>query len=129
MNELEDNNGMSIENVTDEELINESGKLSFLLELLENLRSEKHRTLIFSQSLKMLDIINRILINRGWNLSRLDGRITKMKDRDAIVKNFQNDESISVCLLTTQVGGVGLTLTAADRVIIYDPSWNPGKLL
>jgi Helicase conserved C-terminal domain len=43
----------------------------------------------------------------------------------AIVARFQRDGSIPICLLTSQVGGLGLTLTAADRVILVDPSWNP----
>ena len=43
----------------------------------------------------------------------------------AIVDRFQTNTSISVCLLTSRVGGLGLTLTGADRVVIVDPSWNP----
>lgn len=43
----------------------------------------------------------------------------------AVVARFQRDASIPICLLTSQVGGLGLTLTAADRVILVDPSWNP----
>ena len=56
---------------------------------------------------------------------RLDGTITHLSERDQRMKKFHSDDRYSVFLLTTQVGGVGLTLTAADRVVIYDPSWNP----
>jgi hypothetical protein len=46
----------------------------------------------------------------------------------ALVARFQRDASIPICLLTSQVGGLGLTLTAASRVILADPAWNPGLL-
>ncbi|CAK8695580.1 unnamed protein product [Clavelina lepadiformis] len=55
----------------------------------------------------------------------MDGLVTKTSEREKRVNKFQQDDSYHVFLLTTQVGGVGLTLTAADRVVIYDPSWNP----
>ncbi|GBM73450.1 DNA excision repair protein ERCC-6-like [Araneus ventricosus] len=115
----------SIDNVTDEVLVAESGKMKFLIKLLENLKSEGHRTLVFSLSRRILDMINRILINRRWKVLRIDGTISKIEERERRIQLFQNDPSYSVFLLTTQVGGVGITLTAADRVVIYDPSWNP----
>ncbi|XP_041348992.1 DNA excision repair protein ERCC-6-like [Gigantopelta aegis] len=115
----------NIKNVDNSILINESGKLQVLIELVDNLKAEGHRCLIFSQSRKMLDIIQKIITDRGHRVMRLDGTVRLISDRDERIKRFQNDESYSVFLLTTQVGGVGLTLTAADRVIIYDPSWNP----
>ena len=63
---------------------------------------------------------------RGFVMARLDGRV-KQKDRDTIITAFQKSDTIDVCLLSTGVGSVGLTLTNADRVVIYDPSWNPGS--
>ncbi|XP_046695822.1 DNA excision repair protein ERCC-6-like [Silurus meridionalis] len=115
----------SIVGVADETLINESGKLCFLLSLMESLRDEGKRTLIFSQSRKMLDIIERVLTNRKFCLLRVDGTITQLAERERRIALFQTDARYSVFLLTTQVGGVGLTLTAANRVVIFDPSWNP----
>ncbi|XP_029140482.1 DNA excision repair protein ERCC-6-like [Protobothrops mucrosquamatus] len=115
----------SIEHVSDEMLIQESGKLSFLVALLERLQDEGHRTLVFSQSRKMLDIIERILTHRGFKLMRIDGTVTHLVEREKRIGMFQKDGDYSVFLLTTQVGGVGLTLTAASRVVIFDPSWNP----
>ncbi|KAK2816729.1 hypothetical protein Q7C36_023000 [Tachysurus vachellii] len=115
----------SIVDVTDETLISESGKLSFLLSLMESLRDEGKRTLVFSQSRKMLDIIERVLTNRKFHLLRVDGTITQLAERERRIALFQTDARYSVFLLTTQVGGVGLTLTAANRVVIFDPSWNP----
>ncbi|XP_049906668.1 DNA excision repair protein ERCC-6-like [Epinephelus moara] len=115
----------SIANVPDDTLISESGKLVFLFELLERLREEGHRTLVFAHFRKVLDIIERILGNRGFKVMRLDGTITQLAEREKRITKFQTDKSYSVFLLTTQVGGVGITLTAANRVVIYDPSWNP----
>ncbi|XP_044053386.1 DNA excision repair protein ERCC-6-like isoform X2 [Siniperca chuatsi] len=114
-----------IANVADDTLISESGKLVFLFALLERLRQEGHRTLVFAHYRKVLDIIERILGNRGFKVMRLDGTITQIAERERRITRFQTDERYSVFLLTTQVGGVGITLTAADRVVIFDPSWNP----
>ncbi|XP_048472583.1 DNA excision repair protein ERCC-6-like isoform X2 [Rhincodon typus] len=123
--EAVDNNALSdISCVPDEDLISESGKLVFLLGLLEKLREEGKRTLVFSQSRKMLDIIQRILTNRSFPCMRLDGTMA-LPDRQKKIKAFQQREDHCVFLLTTQVGGVGLTLTAANRVVVFDPSWNP----
>ncbi|KAM4577055.1 DNA excision repair protein ERCC-6-like [Odontesthes bonariensis] len=115
----------SIANVPDNVLISESGKFVFLFALLEKLREEGHRTLVFAHYRRVLDIIQRILGNRGFKVLRLDGTITQITERERLISLFQKDKRYSVFLLTTQVGGVGITLTAADRVVIYDPSWNP----
>ncbi|XP_060135423.1 DNA excision repair protein ERCC-6-like [Zootoca vivipara] len=114
-----------IKHVPSQVLIEESGKLRFLLALLENLREEGHQTLVFSQSRKMLDIIECILTHRRFKVMRIDGTVTCLAEREKRIGAFQNDKGYSVFLLTTQVGGVGLTLTAASRVVIFDPSWNP----
>ncbi|XP_042336072.1 LOW QUALITY PROTEIN: DNA excision repair protein ERCC-6-like [Sceloporus undulatus] len=115
----------NIEHISDEILIKESGKLRFLVALLERLQEEGHRTLVFSRSRKMLDIIERILTHRRFKLMRIDGKVTHLMEREKRIGMFQESNDYSVFLLTTQVGGVGLTLTAATRVVIFDPSWNP----
>ncbi|KAK5611796.1 DNA excision repair protein ERCC-6-like [Crenichthys baileyi] len=115
----------NIANLSDETLISESGKLVFLLALLERLREEGHRTLVFAHYRMVLDILERILGNRGFKVLKLDGRIKQIPEREKIISIFKDDQRYSILLLTTQVGGVGLTLTAANRVVIYDPSWNP----
>ncbi|XP_018428513.1 PREDICTED: DNA excision repair protein ERCC-6-like [Nanorana parkeri] len=112
------------DHLSDESLIEESGKLLLLIELLHKLKDEGHRTLVFSQSRKMLDMVDRILTNRGFKIMRIDGTVSLL-DREKRISLFQRHREYSVLLLTTQVGGVGLTLTAADRVVIFDPSWNP----
>ncbi|XP_060105498.1 DNA excision repair protein ERCC-6-like [Heteronotia binoei] len=116
---------MDIERIPDEILIEESGKVRFLIALLDRLQEEGHQTLVFSQSRKMLDILERILTHRRFKLMRIDGTVTHLLEREKRIDAFQNDKDYSVFLLTTQVGGVGLTLTAATRVVIFDPSWNP----
>lgn len=123
--EAEADAASSIANIPDDTLISESGKLVFLFALLDRLREEGHRTLVFAHYRKVLDIIERILGNRGFKVMRLDGTITQIAEREKRISKFQTDDRYSVFLLTTQVGGVGITLTAASRVVIYDPSWNP----
>lgn len=104
-------------------LINESAKLEVLAGLVEKLSISGHRTLIFSGSTMTLDIIERVL--EGLNLSRIDGS-TKEVDRQRQVEEFNREDStVDVMLLSTKAGGLGITLTGADRAIIYDPSWNP----
>ncbi|NWV06400.1 ERC6L protein, partial [Ptilonorhynchus violaceus] len=114
-----------IDHLSDETVIQESGKMQFLVGLLERLREEGHRTLVFSQSRKMLDIIELVLSRRQFQILRIDGTVTHLTERERRINAFQNNTDYSVFLLTTQVGGVGITLTAASRVVIFDPSWNP----
>ncbi|NXO17251.1 ERC6L protein, partial [Oriolus oriolus] len=114
-----------IDHLSDETVIQESGKMQFLVGLLERLREEGHRTLVFSQSRKMLDIIELVLSRRQFRVLRIDGTVTHLTERERRINAFQSNRDCSVFLLTTQVGGVGITLTAASRVVIFDPSWNP----
>ncbi|XP_058195375.1 protein CHROMATIN REMODELING 24 isoform X1 [Rhododendron vialii] len=101
-----------------------SCKISFILALLDNLISEGHCILIFSQTRKMLNLIQESLVARGYKFLRIDGT-TKANDRVKIVNDFQEGIGAPIFLLTSQVGGLGLTLTKADRVIVVDPAWNP----
>ncbi|KAA0716923.1 DNA excision repair protein ERCC-6-like [Triplophysa tibetana] len=123
--DMKESAASQIDHISDDTLIGESGKLQFLVSLMECLREEGHRTLIFSQSRKMLDIMERVLRNRGFRLLRLDGTVTHLTEREKRITLFQTDRRYTIFLLTTQVGGVGITLTAANRVVIFDPSWNP----
>uniref|UniRef100_A0A8C9AQF3 DNA excision repair protein ERCC-6-like n=1 Tax=Prolemur simus TaxID=1328070 RepID=A0A8C9AQF3_PROSS len=125
-NEGEDSPDMDhIDQITDGTLMEESGKMIFLMDLLKRLRDEGHQTLVFSQSRQILNIIERLLKNRHFKILRIDGTITHLLEREKRINLFQQNKDYSVFLLTTQVGGVGLTLTAATRVVIFDPSWNP----
>ncbi|XP_006896070.1 PREDICTED: DNA excision repair protein ERCC-6-like [Elephantulus edwardii] len=114
-----------INQVTDDTLMEESGKMIFLMDLLKRLRDEGHQTLVFSQSRQILNFIEHLLKNKHFKTLRIDGTITHLLEREKRINLFQQNKDYSVFLLTTQVGGVGLTLTAATRVVIFDPSWNP----
>jgi len=124
-NELDSCAANDIEHVSVDKLMQESGKVQFVIDLLELLRRKGHRTALFSSSRKILNIIHKILLVKNFKIMRLDGRVTKVTDRQMRVNKFQTDDSYNVFLLTIQVGGVGLTLTGADRAIIFDPGWNP----
>ncbi|XP_062149491.1 protein CHROMATIN REMODELING 24 isoform X2 [Alnus glutinosa] len=103
---------------------NVSCKLSFIMSLLDNLISEGHSVLIFSQTRKMLNLIQDSIVSKAYEFLRIDGT-TKASDRVKIVSDFQEGVGAPIFLLTSQVGGLGLTLTRADRVIVVDPAWNP----
>lgn len=93
--------------------------------LLELWKSEGHRTLLFSQTRQMLDILETFLKRTGqYKYLRMDGT-TIINHRQQLVDEFNNTPEIDVFLLTTKVGGLGVNLTGADRVIIFDPDWNP----
>ncbi|XP_007955751.1 DNA excision repair protein ERCC-6-like [Orycteropus afer afer] len=125
-NEREESSDVGhIDQVTDDTLMEESGKMIFLMDLLKKLRDEGHQTLVFSQSRQILNFIEHLLKNRRFKTLRIDGTVTHLLEREKRIKLFQQNKDYSVFLLTTQVGGVGLTLTAATRVVIFDPSWNP----
>ncbi|DBA94813.1 TPA: hypothetical protein ACH3X1_002355 [Trebouxia sp. C0004] len=105
--------------------VDTSCKTAFVMSLLAELVAKGHRTLIFSQSRVMLDILQAAIVEQSYAFRRIDGSISSAAERQALVQEFQTRDDIPVFLLTTQVGGLGLTLTAADRVIIVDPAWNP----
>ena len=89
----------------------------------------QHRVLVFCQMKQMLDIIENDLFKKHMpsvTYMRLDGSVPADKRFD-IVETFNADPSIDVLLLTTQIGGLGLTLTGADTVIFVEHDWNPMK--
>jgi DNA excision repair protein ERCC-6 len=102
-----------------------SGKMQVVKALLEIWRRNGHKTLLFAQHRIMLDIMEEFVKGMdGFNYRRMDGN-TSIKDRQDLVDEFNNDPDLHVFLLTTKVGGLGVNLTGANRVIIYDPDWNP----
>lgn len=101
------------------------GKMIVLEKLLAVWRKRRERTLIFSRSTRMLDIIQLFLITKAIRYSRLDGN-TKVEERLQMVNDFNSGDSNStVFLISTRAGGVGLNLQSATNVVIFDPSWNP----
>ena len=99
-----------------------SGKLESLMELLEEITSEGHKTLVFSQFSSMLEIVRRELNIRKMNGLIIDG---STRNREQILDKFKTEQEQKILLMTLKVGGVGLNLTEADYVIILDPWWNP----
>ncbi|SSD58398.1 related to DNA repair and recombination protein RAD26 [Saccharomycodes ludwigii] len=106
-----------------------SGKMQVVKQLLKVWHENGHKTLLFTQSRQMLNIFQDFIEKRDPDLSgnlkvlRMDGT-TNIGARQALVDKF-NNENYDVFLLTTKVGGLGINLTGADRIIIYDPDWNP----
>lgn len=107
-----------------EEFLFESGKFRKLLELLKEYRQKGDRALVFSKFRRVLDILEECLSKEGISYRVLDGD-TNVKDRQVLVDEYQADESISVFLLTTDAGGQGINLTAANKIVILDQSNNP----
>ena len=99
-----------------------SSKMTALFYLLDQLREEGHKVLVFSQFVSMLEIIQRRLEAENRPHVILTGQ---SKDRGAIVEKFQTSKEPTVFLLSLKAGGSGLNLTAASYVILYDPWWNP----
>ena len=108
--------------LVDNKYIDTSGKFDALMEMVEEIVSEKHKVLIFSQFVQMLHIIRRQFDTDTIPYSYLDG---STKDREAPVREFQENENVQIFLISLKAGGTGLNLTAADYVIHYDPWWNP----
>lgn len=109
---------------TDEHLVQNAGKMVLLDELLKMFKAQNSKVLLFSQMSRMLDILEDYCLLRDFEYRRLDGS-TSFDDRNQGIEDFNNDESVFIYLLTTRAGGLGINLTAADIVIIYDSDWNP----
>jgi len=102
--------------------VNDSAKYDMLLELIQSLVDGHHKTVIFSQYTKMLQIMRKDFEQMGIRFVYLDG---SSKNRLDIVKQFNEDSTISVFLVSLKAGGTGLNLVGADTVIHYDMWWNP----
>lgn len=101
-----------------------SGKMIVLDRVLKAWREAGSRVLLFSQTTSMLDILEKYVTERDMTYQRMDGT-TAVGSRMELIDRFNRDESIFVFLLTTRVGGLGVNLTGADRVVLFDPDWNP----
>ena len=101
----------------------ESAKMDALVELLGDLRDNRHRALVFSQFTDYLALVRRAVENAGWTHLYLDGQ-TPASERGRLVDAFQRGEG-DFFLISLKAGGTGLNLTAANYVILLDPWWNP----
>ncbi|VDN07262.1 unnamed protein product [Thelazia callipaeda] len=101
-----------------------SGKMEVLKTLLKLWKRQDQKVLLFSQSRQMLTILEKMIIKQGYDYLRMDGK-TPIKKRQRLVDDFNKKSELFIFLLTTRVGGLGINLTGANRVVIFDPDWNP----
>ncbi|KHN76863.1 DNA excision repair protein ERCC-6, partial [Toxocara canis] len=101
-----------------------SGKMIVLKALLKLWKDQRQKVLLFSQSRQMLTVLEKFVIKEGYEYLRMDGS-TSIGSRQPLVEKFNTNEDIFLFLLTTRVGGLGINLTGANRVVIFDPDWNP----
>ncbi len=99
-----------------------SCKFDALKEMVGEIIAEDHKVLIFSQFVKVLDVLREHFDEEGTGYSCIDGSTRKRAEE---IRRFQEDDNRKLFLLSLKAGGVGINLTAADYVIIFDPWWNP----
>lgn len=98
-----------------------SGKMEEVFSRLEQLHGTEHKVLLFSEFTRFLDVIAHEMDRRGWTYDMLTGQT---KDRETVVKHFQQTPSCQFFLVSLKAGGEGLNLTQADYVFLLDPWWN-----
>ena len=101
-----------------------SGKVSALASLLLEFRANGDRTLVFSQFTMILDILEAVMDILSMQFFRLDGQ-TKIDQRQDIIDQFYEEKDVPVFLMSTKAGGMGINLACANKVIIFDQSFNP----
>ncbi|KAL6310366.1 P-loop containing nucleoside triphosphate hydrolase protein [Sparassis latifolia] len=106
-------------------LVMNSGKMVLLDKLLARLRADGHRVLIFSQMVRMLDILSDYMSLRGYQHQRLDGMVSSDARKKSIAHFNAPGSPDFAFLLSTRAGGLGINLETANTVIIFDSDWNP----
>ena len=110
---------------TDEHLVDNAAKMVMLDKLLKKMQAQGSRVLIFSQMSRVLDILEDYSVMRGFQYCRIDGS-TAHEDRIAGIDEYNKEGSEKfLFLLTTRAGGLGINLTSADIVVLFDSDWNP----
>ncbi|TKA68796.1 hypothetical protein B0A49_09148 [Cryomyces minteri] len=110
---------------TDEHLVNNAAKMIMLDKLLHRMKAQGSRVLIFSQMSRLLDILEDYSVMRGYQYCRIDGS-TAHEDRISAIDEYNKPGSEKfLFLLTTRAGGLGINLTSADIVVLFDSDWNP----
>ncbi|KAL9094919.1 MAG: hypothetical protein Q9165_002869 [Trypethelium subeluteriae] len=100
-----------------------SSKIRYLLDILEK-ETDEHKVIVFSQFTSMLDLVEPFLRNAGFVFTRYDGSM-RNDAREASLNKLRNDRRTRVLLCSLKCGSLGLNLTAASRVVILEPFWNP----
>ncbi|RUP44327.1 P-loop containing nucleoside triphosphate hydrolase protein, partial [Jimgerdemannia flammicorona] len=100
------------------------GKWKILQKLLKNWERQESKVLLFSYSVRLLNMLEKLMISEGYAYCRLDGT-TPVHQRMDVVDKFNTSPSKFVFLISTRAGGVGLNVTSANIVVVFDPNWNP----
>lgn len=100
------------------------GKWKILKRLLKFWHENGDKVLIFSHSVRLLRMLHLLFSNTTYNVSFLSGSMPN-EDRQKTVDDFNSDPGQFVFLISTKAGGVGLNITSANKVVIFDPNWNP----
>ncbi|KAL8842425.1 MAG: hypothetical protein Q9170_000553 [Blastenia crenularia] len=101
-----------------------SGKVTKLAELLTCFKTNGDRVLVFSQFVMVMDILENVMETLDMRFFRLDGQ-TRIDERQDMIDQFHADKEITVFLLSTKAGGAGINLACANKVVIFDSSFNP----
>lgn len=102
-----------------------SGKMIVLEKILSVWKKQGHKVILFTQTVQMLEILQEWLENTlDYRCDRMDGT-TPVSKRTQMIDNFNESEVLFIMIMTTRVGGIGLNITGANRVILFDPDWNP----
>jgi SNF2 family DNA or RNA helicase len=107
------------ESKTNDQIV--SPKREILIESIMDAVANNHKILVFANFLNAIDCIAEDLEKEGLDYLIMTGAT---KDRKTLVDKFQNDDAYKVFLMTLKTGGLGLNLTAADYIFIFDPWWN-----
>jgi hypothetical protein len=110
--------------ILNETTLFQSPKMIYLQSLIPQLKMEGHRILLFSQWTRLLDLLEILLNTMDISFLRLDGS-TAIKERQELIDLYNEDDTITVFLLSTKAGGLGINLTSADTVILHDLDFNP----
>lgn len=105
-----------------------SGKLMVLDCLLASIKTTTNdKIVLVSNYTQTLDLFEKLCHKRSYNYVRLDGTMT-IKKRAKVVENFNNDSSNDfIFMLSSKAGGCGLNLIGANRLVMFDPDWNPAN--
>jgi hypothetical protein len=101
-----------------------SAKVSKCVELLDKFQANGQKTIVFSQFVSLLDLLQVPISEKGWECERYDGSMSADARNDAI-NRFTDKPNTKIMLISLKAGNSGLNLVAASRVIILDPFWNP----
>eukprot|EP00170_Pyropia_yezoensis_P004333 contig_17714_g4345 len=99
-------------------------KIRSVAYLLDRFRRDGHKTIIFSEKVRLLECLENYLTTANYSFLTFTGRV-RADARQEMIAKFNSDPTVMVLLMSTKAGGVGLSVTSASRVILFDISWNP----